>query len=59
MSIEEYVKQSREEQRQKFGTVELKKDCAFLKQNANGSHSCSVCKPDRFHPSKQQCEMGV
>lgn len=60
MSIEEYVKTSREEMRKKFGAVGLKTDCKHLCENeCTGKMECAVCVPDWKHANRQQCQCGV
>jgi hypothetical protein len=45
MSIEEYVQNSREEQRQLFGDIELKTDCKYYKYNEIAKeHTCYMLK---------------
>ena len=58
MSIEEYVKKSREELRLMFGEVEAKKDCKYYKEDLRKQNDCMVCvkQPDK---NRLQCECGV
>lgn len=57
MTYKEYAKNSREELRQKFGDVGLKKDCEYF-NDERGKSWCMVCKRD--HDRKiLPCELGV
>lgn len=56
MTAEKYVKQSREELRQKFGKVGKKEDCVYY--DAERGNSCKVCKLDRERRCLP-CELGV
>lgn len=58
--FEEYVKQSREELRQMFGEVGVKKDCKHYEVDLQKQNDCAVCV--KQHDSKLswlQCECGV
>ena len=60
MNITEWVQQSRQEQRQLFGQIEIKEDCEYYCAK-NGKVSCRICKDyttgrDYFY---MQCKMGI
>lgn len=58
MSIEEYVKQSRAEHKQKFGNIGLKKDCEHYGMKG-GYNSCKACSYVRDRGTLLPCECGV
>lgn len=58
MTTEDYVKQSREEHRQIFGEVGVKKDCKHYKQDFLKQNCCDVCVK-QWDKDKLQCECGV
>lgn len=57
MSIEEYVKTSREEQRRRFGENGLKKDCVHH-TTKHGKNKCNACMNVHGY-SYLQCERNV
>ena len=58
MSIEEYVKQSREEHRENFGTLEVKKDCVHYTMR-RGKDYCLCCVHNHEKNGRLQCDCGV
>lgn len=56
MTIEEWVNQSREEQRERFGAVELKTDCVHCKKRTDGLCECIILNGVGKHIP---CENGV
>ena len=60
MSIEEYIKTSREKQRQKFGNVGLKKDCIhYATRILNGKKRCLSLNHDYRRGERLQCECDI
>ena len=56
MTIEEYVRESREEIRQQFGEVGVKEDCV----NYVPGNRCMACgNHDTGRRSFMQCELGI
>lgn len=55
MNTEEYVKQSREKQREAFGYREIKKDCTHYGENGRKTE----CKILTNVGNKMPCEVGV
>ena len=58
MSIEKYIKQSREELRRKFGEVGVKKDCKHYKEDLLKQSDCHICLKTK-DTNRMQCEIGV
>lgn len=58
MSIEEWVKQSRAEHRQKFGDIGLKKDCIHYRTK-NGEDYCHATSYNNDSYVCLNCEKGV
>ena len=56
MSIEEYVKQSREKQREAFGYCEIKKDCVHYAEFDRRRYRCDILLNDRI---QMPCQVGV
>lgn len=56
MTIEEMVKESREQQRQAFGKCEIKEDCTHYGVLGDQC-SCKILTEDRNN--KLRCEVGV
>lgn len=56
--IEEYVKRSREIQRNKFGFVEAKTDCKHYKEDPQKQGDCKICVKTK-DTNHLQCECAV
>lgn len=56
MIIEQYVKESREQQRQAFGACEIKEDCTHFGMLCD---KCSCKILTETHNNKLRCEVGV